>query len=50
MEHLGDLPAFLNLFPTFLEDIMDLSTFLKDVLEIDIAAANSESVLACEPI
>ena len=41
-------PAFLNVFPTFLEDVMDLSAFLEDVLELP--AADSVSGLACEPI
>ena len=47
MRHLGDLPAFLNVF---LKDLMDLPTFHKNVLELDIAAANSLSVLTSEPI
>ena len=39
---LRDLPAFLNVFPTFLEDVLYLPA-LEDVLELP--AANSVGVL-----
>ena len=40
---LRDLPAFLNVFPTFLEDVLYLPA-LEDVLEVELPAANSVSV------